>query len=299
MAENGKLEQQPAQGNVGEVADTNAGTLDAMIDGLDGGQAVEAAEQPAAAEEQVPEAAEAAEGTEDEAASDEADQDGEEEPEEEDTHKEVFSEEGYKIFKERIGKEKGKREKVAKELETVRTELAELKKSADPVMKEAVSAAGIAPEFLDADTAKTLAEASTIERRIAWYREHAKNPDGFEEANGKVWSQADLLAMAMDASTDPKNMELLAEARVARKAALSRQKEALAEGLKVLKAREDAAKALKGGKPKAAPAVKAKTSPPAPSTASSAVGSPARNKQFDRQKWDQEGRSFDDLVEHF
>lgn len=265
MAENGKADQQPGAGEAAKVADNEtADTLSALIDGMD-----EVAEQPTtedgeqtteAADEAADETTESAEETEEE--SEESDEEGDE-----DEHKSVFSDEAYKIFKERVGKEKSKRTKVEADLELAKTKIAELEKSADPVMKEAVSAAGIAPEFLDADTSKTIAEAEKLSRRIRWAKDAAKNPDGFEdEQSGKVYTPTELLAYAMELATDPDNMGILAEARSAKKSALARQKEAIAEGLKVLAAKEKAKKAISAPAKKKPSAPTPKGSAPAPST---------------------------------
>jgi len=282
MTENGKQDQQPGAGQGAEIAGKeNAGTLEALIDRMD--------EQPQAAKTEIvepkteevtpapedaePKPEETEEKPEEPKDGDEPKPEDDEVPEE---HKSVFSEEAYKIFKQRIGKEKGKREKLATELESVKAERDELKKTADPAMKEAVSAAGIAPEFLTGESAKTIAEADKLTRRINWAREASKNHDGFEDAtSGKVYTPQELLAYAMELSTNPDNMEILAEARSVRKVAQARQKEAISEGLKVLAAKEKAKTALIPGEKKPA-----KVSPPAPTKSTPAPSSPANRRDF-------------------
>jgi hypothetical protein len=300
MTKNGNVEQQPGAGKGVEIAvNENTGTIEALIDSMDAvvektpevkGQdsevsetteeTTEAAETPEAEETpNAPETPEVEEETHEDAI-----------PEE---HKAVFSEKAHEIFKERIGKKNKQLETVRTELEAVKAERDSLKKSADPAMRDAVTAAGIAPEFLDDVSAKTIAEAEKVQRRITWAREASKNPDGYEDAqSGKVYTQAELQAYALEAATDPDNMAVLAEARAVRKAAQARQKEAIQEGLKILAARESAKKALK---PEAKKPVKA--SPPAPSGASAVVSKdPAQSGDY-RDKFRKSGRTISDLID--
>jgi hypothetical protein len=295
MTEKGNADQQPGAGQGVEVAgNNNADTLEALIDRMDA--VVEQPEvQPETGEPKTEDGqptTDDGEPTEEPAAEEETTEEAPEEDEVPEEHKSVFSEEAHKIFKERLGKEKAKREKLTTELETVKAERDELKKSADPAMKEAVSAAGIAPEFLDGDSAKTIAEAEKLTRRINWARDASKNPDGFEdETSGKIYTPQELLAYAMELSTDSANMEILAEARNVRKAVLARQKEAIAEGLKVIAAREKAKKALTPGEKKPA-----KASPPVPTKSTTAPSNPAPTGDY-REKFRKSGRTLEDLID--
>ena len=261
MAKEGTQVQQPDAGKGVEVAgNENAGTLEALIERMD----AVAETQPEAVTEVAAE--EPAVETTEEEAGEETTEEAHEDDDAEvpNAHKSVFSDEAHKIFKERIGKEKAKREKLTTELKTVKAERDELKKTADPSMKEAVSAAGIAGEFLTGESAKTIADAEKLTRRINWAREASKNRDGFEDAtSGKVYTPNELIAYAMELSTSPENMEILAEARSVRKAALARQNEAIREGLKVIEAREKVKKALT---PVGKPATKVTSPSPTRST---------------------------------
>ena len=289
MAKEGTQVQQPDAGKGVEVAgNENAGTLEALIERMD----AVAETQPEAVTEVAAE--EPAVETTEEEAGEETTEEAHEDDDAEvpNAHKSVFSDEAHKIFKERIGKEKAKREKLTTELKTVKAERDELKKTADPSMKEAVSAAGIAGEFLTGESAKTIADAEKLTRRINWAREASKNRDGFEDAtSGKVYTPNELIAYAMELSTSPENMEILAEARSVRKAALARQNEAIREGLKVIEAREKVKKALT---PVGKPATKVTS--PSPTRSTAAPSNPVPTGDY-REKFRKSGRTLTDLID--
>jgi hypothetical protein len=279
MTDKGTMDQPPNAGEGVESAEETAGTLDDVIARMDAEQQqpngeVKIPDLPEDEPSEPEEAEAAAEDEEEDEAPDEESA-GEEDDDLEEEHKSVFSEEAYKIFQQRIGKKNKQIERVRTELETIAAERDELKKTSDPSMQEAVAATGIVPEFLDAESAKTIAEAERHTRAIAWLEEKAADPDGYEDDNGNVFTPVQLLAQANKLSRE--SLSVLADARVARKAALARQQEAIKEGLKILNSRDKVKKALTPGekKKKAAPAA-----PPVPSGANAAPEKPASVRDF-------------------
>lgn len=248
------IEEQPQSAVATENADVNAANLMDEADAAfveHGAESVKHGEEPAEELEETPDAEEEETGEEPDA--DEAEEE-EESAEEEDSN--VFSEEGYKIFKARVGKEKAKREKVEKELETARTELDELKKVADPNVQSAM-ATGLDPRFIETKDAETLAESAKVENRISWLERQAENPDGYEDANGNVWTQSQLLLELTKQTRLPENQKVLARASSIRETAITRQAEVIEAGLKALADQEKAAAALKKKPAKKAPSAPA------------------------------------------
>jgi hypothetical protein len=295
MAKNGDQSQQPGAGEAAKSADNKtAGTLEELLDAMDGESGEEATETTETTDvTETTETAEETEESEESGEETETEEGAEDEEGDADERKSVFSDEAYKIFKQRIGHEKAKREKVAAKLSAAEAEIETLKKSADPVMREAISA-GIDEEFLDANSAKVISAASKLTRQIAFLRDAAKNPEGFEDNKGNVYSQAELAAQLSLLVSDPDNMAVLVEARSVRKDALARQKEAIAEGLKVIKAREAVAKGLKTGADKSKSKSKV-SAPPAPGGAAAKETSASTGDY--REKYRKSGRTIDDLIE--
>ena len=183
----------------------------------------------------------------------------------EEEHKEVFSDEGYKIFRSRIGKEKTKTAKVAAELATAQQTLSQLQKETDPNVR-AVAAEGIDSRFIETADAQTLTEAAKVEHRINWLENLSEDPNGYEDTNGKLWTQTELLVLANKASRSQENQALLSQATTIRTAAQARQAEVMTAGFKALADQAKAKAALKK-KP-------VKKAAPSPSAALPAAAAP-------------------------
>lgn len=295
MAKDGNVEQPASGAEVpsSEEATDLVETVDAVFNSGAEEQESEAGEQESEVREEPTDDEPSAEDAEESEGSD--GDEAEEEDSEEEEPKSAFSEEGYKIFRGRIGKEKAKREKVEKELETVRSEFDALKKEADPNIQSA-RAAGIDSRFVETADAETLAEAAKVEHRINWLTDVSSNPDGYEDPNGRVWSQAEIAATLARQSSDPKNQKLLARAAGIQETASERMNEVIEAGLKALADAKKADAALKK-KSKAAK----KPSPAAPSSAAPSTHQPGKAAPgvLDTRAFDKKGRTDEALAEEF
>jgi len=228
----------------------------------------------------------------------ELDEDGnpikaEEEEELSEEHKSEFTDKGFKIFKGRIGKMNKRIEKLKDELATEKTASEQLKKEADPNVRS-VMESGIDSRFIEAADAETLTEAAKVERRTNWLEQISSSPDGYEDAEGNVFTQVQVLAELTKATRNKETQKLLTKAESIREAASTRQAAVIEAGIKAL-AKEEAVKAALKKQPKK------KTADPAPGakrSASSELNPPAAPANLSNAL-KKKGRTAETIAENF